>query len=338
MLPVKRLRELILALAGKKVAVVGDLIADEYLYGKPARISREAPVLILRFTDREVRLGGAANAAHNVHALGAGAVPVGVLGRDTAGDEVMRLFGAAGISTGAIVTTDQRRTPVKTRIMAGGYESTRQQVVRLDREPETMLTDDVERDLVECVREAGARVDAFLLSDYGYGAVTPRVFDAVAEVARRRRLVVTVDSRYDLPRFRGVTAATPNEPEVEALAGAELDDEPALEKAGRAVLERLDSRYLLITRGSRGMALLEREGPVTWIPIHGSDQIADVTGAGDTVISAFTAALAAGAAASEAAWLATVAGGVVVMKRGTATATPRELLESLAGDGAAARP
>ncbi|PYM51646.1 MAG: sugar kinase [Candidatus Rokuibacteriota bacterium] len=291
MLPLRRLRELIPALAGKRVVVVGDIIADEYLYGKPARISREAPVLILRFTDREVRLGGAANATDNVHALGAVATPVGVVGGDEAGQELTRLFAGAGISR-----------------------------------------------IVERVKAAGARADAFLLSDYGYGTVTPRVFETVSEIARRRDLLVTVDSRYDLPRFRGVTAATPNEPEVEELASAELSDEPSLEKAGRAVLDRLEARYLLITRGSRGMALLEREGPVTWIPIHGSDQIADVTGAGDTVISAFTTALAAGAAPAEAAWLANVAGGVVVMKRGTAAATPRELLESLAGDDTASRP
>src|SRR6266542_2424776 len=278
MLPVKRLRELILALAGKKVAVVGDLIADEYLYGKPARISREAPVLILRFTEREVRLGGAANAAHNVSALGATALPVGVLGADSAGDEVLKLF-----------------------------------------------------------VEAGSGCDAFLVSDYGYGSITARVFEAVLETARGRGAVVAVDSRYDLPRFKGATAATPNEPEVEALAGAELGDERSLEKAARVVLERLESRYLLITRGSRGMALLEREGPVTFMPIHGSDQIADVTGAGDTVISTFTVALAAGALPGEAAWLANVAGGVVVMKRGTATVTPRELADSLSSDGASHR-
>jgi len=338
MFPVKRLRALITGFSGKRIVIVGDLIADEYLYGKPARISREAPVLILRFTDREVRLGGAANAAHNVRALGATALPVGVLGRDPAGDEVLRLFGEAGISSEGVTRAAGRRlTPVKTRIMAGGYESTRQQVVRLDREPEPSLTGDVEARLIAALQAAGSGADAFLVSDYGYGAVTARVFEAVLETARGRGAIVAVDSRYDLPRFRGATAATPNEPEVEALAGADLGDEHALEKAGRVVLERLDSRYLLITRGSRGMALLEREGPVTFMPIHGSDQIADVTGAGDTVISAFTVALAAGAGAVEAAWLANVAGGVVVMKRGTATVSPQELFESLGGDGGTAR-
>jgi len=337
MFPVKRLRALITGFTGKRIVVVGDLIADEYLYGKPARISREAPVLILRFTDREVRLGGAANAAHNVRALGATALPVGVLGADPAGDEVLRLFGETGVPCEGVSRAAGRLTPVKTRIMAGGYESTRQQVVRLDREPEPSLPGDVEARLIAAVQTAGSGADAFLVSDYGYGTVTARVFEAVIEAARGHGAIVAVDSRYDLPRFRGATAATPNEPEVEALAGAELGDERALEKAGRVVLERLDSRYLLITRGNRGMALLEREGPVTFMPIHGSDQIADVTGAGDTVISAFTVALAAGAGAVEAAWLANVAGGVVVMKRGTATVSPQELSASLGDDGAAAR-
>jgi len=335
--PLRRLREIVAAFGAKRVVVVGDLIADEYLYGKPSRISREAPVLILRFTNREVRLGGAANAAHNVRALGATALPVGPLGGDDAGAEVRRLFAEKGIATDGIVEAHGRLTPVKTRIMAGGYESTRQQVVRLDREPEPGVADSVETSLIDCVKAAGSRADAFLVSDYGYGAVTPRVFETVLDMARSRRAVVTVDSRYDLPRFKGATAAAPNEPEVEALAGAELGDERALEKAGRAVLERLESRYLLVTRGSRGMALFEREGPVTFMPIHGSDQIADVTGAGDTVISTFTVALAAGGGAVEAAWLANVAGGLVVMKRGTATVSAAELSASLEDDGAPAR-
>jgi rfaE bifunctional protein kinase chain/domain len=337
MYPVHRLKALVESFAGRRVVVVGDLIADEYLYGKPARISREAPVLILKFTDREVRLGGAANATHNVQALGASAVPVGVLGADGPGDEVATLCRAAGISTEGILTSGGRPTPVKTRIMAGGYESTRQQVVRLDREPAAGLAPEVEDRLVARLRQVGARAEAFVVSDYGYGVVSPRVFETVLDVARPRGAVVAVDSRYDLPRFRGATAATPNEPEVEALAGAELPDERSIEKAGRAVLERLEAQLLLVTRGSRGMALFEREGPVTFMPIHGSDQIADVTGAGDTVISTFTVALAAGASAGEAAWLANVAGGVVVMKRGTATVSPGELAQALASDGGPAQ-
>jgi rfaE bifunctional protein kinase chain/domain len=342
MYPPRATLDLLARLKGRRIVVVGDLIADEYLYGKPARISREAPVLILRFTDREVRLGGAANAAHNVQALGARAVPVGVVGADAAGRDVERLFSAAGIATDGLVVAPDRLTPVKTRIMAGGYESTRQQVVRLDREPDPLLLPEAEERVLERLAALGREADGFVLSDYGYGTVSPRVFEVVRELARPRGAPVSVDSRYDLLRFRGATAATPNEPEVEALTGGELADERAIEKAGRQVLERLEARLLLVTRGSRGMALFERDGPVTFIPIHGGDQIADVTGAGDTVISAFTAALAAGAPPAHAAWLANVAGGVVVMKRGTASVTPADLAQALAAepgsDGAHSRP
>ncbi|HLF48237.1 MAG TPA: PfkB family carbohydrate kinase [Methylomirabilota bacterium] len=335
MFPLKKLMDAVGRFKGRRVVVVGDVITDEYLYGKPARISREAPVLILRFTGREVRLGGAANAAHNVHALGATAVPVGTVGLDPAGDEARGLFERAGIATDGLLRVGGRLTPMKTRIMAGGYQSTRQQVVRLDREPDGGIAQDVEGRLIERLTALAAGAHAFLVSDYGYGTVTPRLYETVLALGRQQQAPVTVDSRYDLPRFRGATAATPNEPEVEALTGAELGDEPALEKAGRAVLERLDARLLLVTRGSRGMALFEREGPVTFMPVHGSDEIADVTGAGDTVISAFTVSLSAGASPGEAAWLANVAGGVVVMKRGTATVTARELADSLSSDGAA---
>jgi rfaE bifunctional protein kinase chain/domain len=338
MFPARRLLDAVARFAGKRIVIVGDSITDEYLYGKPARISREAPVLILRFTGRETRLGGAANAAHNVHALGAVALAVGVLGPDDAGDEADALFRAAALSTEGLLRVPGRLTPVKTRIMAGGYRSTLQQVVRLDREPDGGVPADVEERLIETLERLGARADAFVVSDYGYGVVTPRVFDMVLALGRARGVPVAVDSRYDLLRFRGATAATPNEPEVEALTGQELTDERAVEKAGRTVLERLDARLLLVTRGSRGMALFERDGPVTFMRIHGSDEIADVTGAGDTVISAFTVALAAGASPGEAAWLANVAGGIVVMKRGTGTVTARELSETLAADGASGRP
>ena len=338
MFPRKRLLAALSRLGKTRIVVVGDLIADEYLYGKPSRISREAPVLILRFTGRQVKLGGAANAAHNVHALGAGVQTVGVLGEDAPGDEVRALFREAGIGTEGLLRIPERPTPIKTRILAGGHESTRHQIVRLDREPEPTLSADVETELIRRLDVVGGDAHAFLISDYGYGTVTPRVFDAVLALSRAGGALVAVDSRYDLPRFRGATAATPNEPEVETLAGEELSDEPSIEKAGRTVLEQLDARFLLITRGNRGMALLEREGPVTFMPIHGTDEIADVTGAGDTVISVFTVALAAKALPAEAAWLANVAGGVVVMKRGTATVSPRELWDALSSDGAAHQP
>ena len=327
------MRAVIDGFGARTVVVVGDLITDEYLFGKPARISREAPVLILRFSEREVLLGGAANAAHNIHALGARVVPLGVVGRDGAGDELVALFHAAGIPTDGIVTEAGRATPMKTRIMAGGYQSTRQQVVRLDREPAGELMPITEDALLSRLTALASRADAILLSDYGYGTVTPRVFDRVKALARRSGAVVSVDSRYQLPRFSGVTAATPNEAELEQLTGMAADDERGIEKAGRQLLERLDARMLLVTRGSQGMALLERDGATTFIPIHGTDEIADVTGAGDTVISAFTLALACRASPTEAASLANVAGGLVVMKRGTVAVSRAELRQALGLSG-----
>jgi rfaE bifunctional protein kinase chain/domain len=264
-----------------------------------------------------------------VHALGARVTPVGAVGADGAGEELVALCRAAGIAADGIVTERGRITPVKTRIMAGGYQATRQQVVRLDREPAGEPQPTTEDALLERLGTLAARADAIVISDYGYGTVTPRIFEHVKTVARRVNAVVSVDSRYQMPRFTGVTAATPNEAELEQLAGVPADDERAVEKAGRQVLERLDARLLLVTRGSRGMALLERDGATTFIPIHGTDEIADVTGAGDTVISTFTLALASGATPLQAATLANVAGGIVVMKRGTATVAPSELRQAI---------
>ena len=313
----------------RTVVVLGDLIADEYLFGKPTRISREAPVVILRFAEREVLLGGGANAAHNVCALGARAIPIGVIGRDGAGEELVALLHAAGIPTDGVVSEAGRTTTVKTRIMAGGYQATRQQVVRIDREPSGELSPMAEDALLACLTTLATRADAIVVSDYGYGTVTPRVFERIRAIAPKRSVIVSVDSRYELPRFTGVSAATPNEAELAELTGSPVDDERSVEKAGRQLLERLDAGMLLVTRGSQGVALLEREGGATFIPIFGTDEIADVTGAGDTVLSTFTLALASGASPVEAATLANMAGGIVVMKRGTATVAHTELAQAL---------
>ena len=324
------LASLVERFGGRTLLVLGDMIADEYIYGKPVRISREAPVPILRYESREVRLGGAANASHNAHTIGNRVIPVGVVGRDQTGGELRSLFQRIGIPEEGLVEGEDHITPVKTRIMAGGYQSTRHQMVRVDREPSLPISPSLEALLLDRLRFFGAQADAILLSDYGYGTVTPRLVEEVLLLGRRNGHIVTADSRYELLRFRGVTAATPNEPEVEELVGSRLDDDRDVEKAGRYLLDRLDARLVLITRGSKGMALLERDGPATFLQIYGSDQIADVTGAGDIVISTFTAALATGADPVDAAWLANLAGGVKVMKSGTAPVTKDELLQAIA--------
>jgi len=331
-----RLLRLVDAFQGKTVLVLGDLVADEYVHGKPQRISREAPVLILRFLGRDVRLGGAANACHNLHTLGARVLPLGVVGEDWAGTAVREQFAALGVPTDGVVVAADRVTPVKTRITAGGFGSVaaRQQLVRVDREPDGLISPAAEAVLLDRLRAWERQVDAVVLSDYGYGTITGRLLEAVRRLAERGA-VVSADSRYDLLRFGDVTAATPSEPEVEQLLGLPLEGDKAVEQAGWRLLERLGSRLVLVTRGSKGLALFEREGAATIIPVFGSDEIADVTGAGDTVLSAFTLALAGGAAPVDAARLSNYAGGIVVMKRGTAPITRAELCEAIRRDASA---
>jgi rfaE bifunctional protein kinase chain/domain len=332
--PGAELLRLVEAFQGKRVIVLGDLVADEYVYGRPERISREAPVLILRYLSREVRLGGAANACHNLHMLGARVLPLGVIGADWAGTALRELFAERGIATDGIVSVADRVTPVKTRVMAGGYGhvATRQQLVRVDREPDGPLAPVAEAALLERFGGWGQQADAVVLSDYGYGTITGRLLDQARDLGRRGA-VVSADSRYDLLRFERVTAATPSEPEVEQLLGVALDGDKAVEQAGWRLLERLGSRLLLVTRGSRGQALFERDGRASFLAVSGSDEIADVTGAGDTVISTFTLALAGGASPLDAARLSNLAGGIVVMKRGTAPVTRAELCRAIRDDG-----
>jgi rfaE bifunctional protein kinase chain/domain len=324
------LLRLVEAFQGKRVIVAGDLVADEYVYGKPERISREAPVLILRYLAREVRLGGAANACHNLHTLGARVFPLGVVGRDWAGAALRELFAERGIPTEGMVSVEDRVTPVKTRVMAGGYRhvATRQQLVRVDREPEGPMPPAAEAALYERLVAWGRDADAVVLSDYGYGTITARLLDHARELGLRGA-VVSADSRYDLLRFEHLTAATPSEPEVEQLLGLPLDGDKAVEQAGWRLLERLRSRLVLVTRGSKGQALFEAGGAATFLPVYGSDEIADVTGAGDTVISTFTLALSGGARPLDAARLSNLAGGIVVMKRGTAPVTRGELCQAI---------
>src|SRR5262245_13899293 len=321
---------------GRRVLVVGDLVADEYVFGRPERISREAPVLILRYLSGEVRLGGAANACHNLHTLGARVVPLGVLGQDPPGEAIRQSLTDRGIPTDGIIPVPERPTPVKTRILGGGWGSlsARQQIVRVDREPEGPIPPGSEALLVERLRGWAGRVDAVVLSDYGYGTVTSRVLAEVRALSETGA-IVTADSRYELLRFDGLTAATPSESEVEHLLGTSLDGDKAVEQAGWLLLERLGARYLLVTRGARGLALFERGGVSTFVPIFGNDEIADVTGAGDTVISTFTLALASGARPTDAARLSNYAGGLVVMKRGTATVSRDELADAVRRDSEA---
>jgi rfaE bifunctional protein kinase chain/domain len=312
------------------ITVLGDLIADEFIYGEIERVSREAPVLILRHRERTVVPGGAGNAIYNLADLGVTVLPVGVIGDDEAGRMLLHAFRQKHISVSAIRRIKGRGTTTKSRVLAGTTHSPRQQVIRIDREPEKPLDRADVRDITFQARGYVRASDALLISDYGYGAATPEIFANIRSRASRDGIPVTLDSRYRTLAYSGVTAATPNEAELEELLRTKIgNDNSRLLATGRAVMQKMKLQSLLVTRGKDGMVVFSRSNKPVMIPIHGSDEVADVTGAGDTVIATYTAALAAGADPESAARLANYAGGIVVMKRGTATVTREELLRAV---------
>lgn len=331
----ERLVELVRDFEGRPVLLVVDLVADRFIAGVPKRISREAPVLILRYEGESIAPGGGANAAANVRALGGRPLPVGCVGDDADGRDLLAALADRDIPVDAILTLPGWRTPTKTRILAGFHGASKQQIVRFDREPDAPLAREARerlaRRLVESVAGAVERPGVAILSDYGYGAVGPELVGPVRAALGEGALVLA-DSRFRLGEYRDLDGATPNEEEAEALAGERLDAAlGVLDRAGGDLRARLGCRFLLVTRGSRGMALFDAEG-AAHVPVHGSSQVADVTGAGDTVIGTFALALAAGASPLEAALLANYAGGIVVMKMGTATLGREELIAAIESD------
>ena len=324
-----RLIELVEAFAQQRILVLADLVADEFVFGEIDRVSREAPVLILRQQKTGCVPGGGANAANNLADLGARIIPVGVVGDDPAGRALLDYFRAKEVSTSGIVMQRGWTTPAKTRYFAGWTHTALQQVLRVDRQPSGPLPAQARHALERRALQQARKAGAILVSDYGFGAITPRL---VHKLGRSGGPPVMLDSRYSLLDFRGtgVTAATPNEPELEALYHRRIgNDTVELERLGRRALRHLKLRALLVTRGKDGMVLFEPQRRPQAIPVFGADDPVDVTGAGDTVIAAFTLAVAAGATFPEAARLANYAAGIVVMKRGTATVTRAELLAAL---------
>jgi rfaE bifunctional protein kinase chain/domain len=325
-----RLRKIVTSFPKLTVTVLADLVADEFIFGEISRVSREAPVLILKHRDRKIVPGGGANAIYNLADLGVNVLPVGVVGDDEPGRMLLRAFRHKRIPVSGVFKEKNYATVTKTRILAGFAHTTGQQVVRLDREPVEGPNSHLRRELVLAAREYTRASDALLISDYGYGAATPSLLNVIREKRGLDKVPVTVDSRHRLLEFSGATAATPNEAEVEEALGIRIgDNRERLLAAGDQIAGEMDLESLLITRGKDGMVIFPRRHKPVDIPIYGSDQVADVTGAGDTVIATFTAALAAGATSEEAAHLANFAGGIVVMKRGTATVSQQELLEAL---------
>jgi len=334
-----RLKKIVDAFPKITVTVLGDLVADEFVFGEISRVSREAPVLILKHRERTVVPGGAANAANNLADLGVNVLPVGIVGDDEPGRMLLKYFRHKRIAVSGVLKDKSYTTVTKTRILAGMTHTARQQVVRIDREPREAPNHHLTRELYLAARNYAHASDALLVSDYGYGAATPAIVNALREKGKVGSLPIVLDSRYRLVQYAGVTAATPNEPEVEEALGVRIgQDWDKVIAAGEQVMERMKLQSLVITRGRDGMVAFDHKHRPVDIPIFGSDQAADVTGAGDTVIAAFTAALAAGATTEEAAQLANYAGGVVVMKRGTATVSREELLQALEQSPPVTRP
>ena len=308
----------------KTIVIVGDLVADQFLHGTIARVSREAPVFILRHDETETLAGGAANAAANVAGLGGKAVLVGVVGEDANGRALLEKLTAAKVNCDFITATAKFATTTKVRVLAGQHYAARQQVIRIDYENQTALDAEVLEALKTSLAEAAAEADALIVSDYNYGVANPEIAALAQKIAAEKRIPLLVDSRFRLSEFKNATSATPNQEEVEQILGKELT-------AGdcRDLCRALGYEALLVTRGNKGMILIEREREPVFLEAVGSKEPVDVTGAGDTVIAAYALSLASGLDFAESASLANHAGGIVVMKKGTACVSAEELIKSL---------
>jgi rfaE bifunctional protein kinase chain/domain len=324
-----KLIRLVEQLRRKKLMVIGDVVADVYLEGKISRISREAPVLVLEHTGETVVPGGAANVVHNAATLGGEVFAVGVVGEDQQGRVLSQILRQKGVNTDGFLSEPPRPTVTKTRVMAGGQATVRQQVVRIDREDKQPLSVALEQKIADHIRQHIALMDAVVLSDYGSFTVSPLIRTTVITACRQHGIPCMVDSRYNINDFVGVNYVKQNEAEAAAAVGFPLDGDAAILSAGRELLTRLKADAVLITRGSEGMTLVEQSGAASHIPVTNISEVYDVSGAGDTVVATMMLAVAAGASRLEAAQLANYAAGVVVRKLGTATSTPKELKQAI---------
>ena len=312
----------------RRLLIVGDSIADKFLYGSISRVSREAPVFILRHESTETVPGGAANCALNLAALGANVSLISVAGNDEAGNALREKLSADGVNVEGLLLSEKVQTTTKVRILAGHAHANKQQVIRVDYEDAPLNDPALREALTNSLTSALARADAVIISDYNYGVVDKQAVESIREAHRGRNIPVLVDSRFRLSDFSGFTAATPNEDEVEHLIGSPVESHVQLVTAANRLRQELQLDALLVTRGRHGMMLVTEDGAPLQIPAVGA-QAVDGTGAGDTVIATFALALASDSSFAEAAQLANYAGGLVVMKRGTASVSAAELEQSI---------
>lgn len=312
------------AFPGKRIVVLGDVMLDEFIWGRVRRISPEAPVPVVEVDRQTLALGGAGNVTSNLVALGASATPIGVVGGDADAERLRSAFGDVGVNVEGLVIDASRPTTSKTRVIAHS-----QQVVRADRESRAPITPEIEQRLLNIFRSELEAADAVVVSDYGKGLLTPALLSGALTSAQQRGLTVCLDPKLrNFVHYQPVTVITPNNQEAAEAAGITIEDEESLIEAGRKLLASIECRAVLITRGEEGMTLFTEDG-VTHIPTV-AREVYDVTGAGDTVIATLALAIASGASLEEAAVLANHAAGVVVAKVGTASVTRDELLATIA--------
>jgi rfaE bifunctional protein kinase chain/domain len=325
----ERLTGIVKRFPQRRILVVGDSVADQFIFGAISRVSREAPVFILRHENTDTVPGGAANCALNLASLGASVSLVSVCGDDEAGRALVAKLEAAGVDCRGVLASDRMKTTTKARILAGHLHSTRQQVIRIDYEGAPLNDAAVRESLRERVLEQAQTADAVIMSDYGYGVAGAAMAAFTRDAATARKIPLLADSRFALSNFAEFTSATPNQDEVEKLVGREFSSSADLESAAEELRGRLGYRALLITRGGEGMLLLEDGAEALHLDAVGAKEPVDVTGAGDTVMAAYALALASDSSYPDAARLANYAGGLVVMKRGTASITADELTNSV---------
>jgi rfaE bifunctional protein kinase chain/domain len=330
-LPMNKLTELVDRFPDTRIAVLGDLVIDEYIFGSPERISREAPVLIIRENARDVRLGGAGNVVANIRALGGRPRPVGLIGADDIGGQLMDLMANRGINAEGILVDPARFTTTKTRVLGGGRNTVRQQMLRIDRQSDTQVDKSIRAILIEHLRRALEGADALVVSDYAEGVVEAELFDEVMRIIQEKSVPVFVDSRHRIEHFLGADTLVPSEEELFGASKLNVATEEGLERAGCWLLQTTQCGAAMVKRGRKGVALFLPGQPTIKVPAYGPDEVADRTGAGDTVLAAYSLARSIGAEPGEALRMANTAGGISVTKSGTAVVEAGELKRALEG-------
>ncbi len=316
-------------LEGRRILVLGDVVADIYLQGTISRISREAPVLVLEQQQEVIVAGGAANVVNNVATLGGRVFAVGLVGNDSGGEGLKEVLQQNGAHIEGLLTDEARPTISKTRIIAGGRATVSQQIVRVDKECHEPLTEAHEKELLKYIKSVLPQMQGIVLSDYGSGTVTTKLRKAIIKYAREHDIPTIVDSRYDVRSFKDIGYVKQNDAELSAAVGRSLPNEESVIEAAQELLRELSAEGVLVTRGELGMVLVEKDGAVHVIPVSDKSEVYDVSGAGDTCVATVILALAAGVSPEKAAELSNIASGIAVRKLGTATVSAEELRRAL---------